>query len=218
MMVINTFLFASNIFENSDFDNDGIPDDMGFIITQITVLYSSEFHNLYFKHETVHAVDASKYLFMFTKYTTSFQDTCLEVLLTAQPFKNNILSVSFVTPYAQLWTIHKVLQGGVCTKGPLNKLIVTHYIDYGDYVPTFISDLALIHELGHAFGSSHDEEVCYGHAMTTKFYYNMDKNHYVFSKCSLSAILNHLKQFSGCFQTWPEKSHCGNGKLYFLSF
>lgn len=217
MIIVNSFLFVNNIFESTDFDEDSDPDDIGFIIKNIIILNTVEMHNVYFKHETVHAVDGSKYLQMFAKYeNTYYTEACFELLLTAQPFSNNILSISYVHPHTHLWLKDKPT-AGICRKSPFNKLVITNYIDYGDYVPVLMTDLALIHEMGHMFGGVHDDGECYGSVMTAKLvtYKEAHKFYYTFSNCSKYNMMKYLKTSGYCLIPWTTNNHCGNGKLPF---
>lgn len=218
MSIINSLIFANNIFETSDFDNDGIPDDLGFKIKLITIYTTLESHDKHFKLEKSDPIEATEYLKLFSNYTMLPKDICVNILLTSQIFKRKHISVSHVLPTSNMKSglSLKKRGGALCAKSAVNRMIVTNKIENNYYVPVFITQLALIHELGHIFGATHDSGACNGFVMSPQFQYFANVTSYKFSNCSTPHILQHLDECGFCLKKWKTKSHCGNGKIPIL--
>lgn len=202
--MVQTLLFANSVFMNTDFDKDGHPDDFNFYIKFIEVLTSIEYHNRFFRFSTIHAVRGREYLHMFMKYD-KFHDVCLAVLFTAQPFNHNTLSYGFAP--------HSMSEdGGICKKNFENALAVTHYLDYADYVPASISEIVMVHELGHSLGAKHDSESCKGYVMGPRVKFTWSNKYFTFSDCSKEDMKEHLLEYGTCLEHLSARKICGNGR------
>lgn len=212
MSIVHTLLYVNSIFENTDFDDDGIPDNVHFRIKRLSIINTRSRHIKYFHRETVHEMNPDDYLRKFIKYDLLKEKYCLRILFTTQPFSDNILTYSLNTVNMKL-TKNKGKHGGICMKNLWNSLIISNYVDYVDYVPQFLTDHFLAHELGHAFGAMHvDEGKCEGYLMDPKINFNDNGKFLSFSKCSKIEILKFINEYGDCMENVKVTS-CGNGNV-----
>ena len=145
---------ADAIFRSTDFDGDGYGDNIGFIVGNITIY--SDPHEPDYKLQdedlTVH-----HYLNRFSEY--DFSSYCLGVAFTYRDFENGVVGLAWVANSNPLGR-----SGGICEERvadtnnkpySFNTLILSQF-NGGAFYPSYTTALALTHELGHSFGSPHD--------------------------------------------------------------
>ncbi|KAM8705332.1 hypothetical protein ACLKA7_009750 [Drosophila subpalustris] len=206
---------ANSIYRNTDFNNDGKPDNITFMIKRIKV------HNMHAMKDPSYRFPGNygveKFLELFSE--EDYDAFCLAYMFTYRDFEMGTLGLA--------WTGDLKNAGGVCEKNghyrgslkSLNTGIVT-LLNYGKHVPPAVSHVTLAHEIGHNFGSPHDPELCTpggedgNFIMFARATSGDKKNNNKFSACSLKSIepvLNaKARSMKGCF-TEPQSSICGNG-------
>ncbi|XP_063824522.1 uncharacterized protein LOC135074145 [Ostrinia nubilalis] len=203
------------IYKVTDFNQDGKPDNITFMIKRIKVHTLDALKEPSYRFPNNYGVE--KYLELFSE--EDYDAFCLAYMFTYRDFEMGTLGLA--------WTGDLKNAGGVCEKNghyrgsmkSLNTGIVT-LLNYGKHVPPAVSHVTLAHEIGHNFGSPHDPEVCtpFGedgnYIMFARATSGDRKNNNKFSPCSLRAIdpvlNNKARSPKGCF-TEPQPAICGNG-------
>lgn len=203
------------IYKVTDFNQDGKPDNITFMIKRIKVHTLDALKDPAYRFPNNYGVE--KYLELFSE--EDYDAFCLAYMFTYRDFEMGTLGLA--------WTGDLKNAGGVCEKNghyrgsmkSLNTGIVT-LLNYGKHVPPAVSHVTLAHEIGHNFGSPHDPEVCtpFGedgnYIMFARATSGDRKNNNKFSPCSLRAIdpvlNNKARSPKGCF-TEPQPAICGNG-------
>ncbi|XP_059056632.1 uncharacterized protein LOC131850435 [Achroia grisella] len=203
------------IYKVTDFNQDGKPDNITFMIKRIKVHTLDALKDPAYRFPNNYGVE--KYLELFSE--EDYDAFCLAYMFTYRDFEMGTLGLA--------WTGDLKNAGGVCEKNghyrgsmkSLNTGIVT-LLNYGKHVPPAVSHVTLAHEIGHNFGSPHDPEVCtpFGedgnYIMFARATSGDRKNNNKFSPCSLRAIdpvlNNKARSSKGCF-TEPQPAICGNG-------
>uniref|UniRef100_A0A8D8W5K6 ADAM10 endopeptidase n=1 Tax=Cacopsylla melanoneura TaxID=428564 RepID=A0A8D8W5K6_9HEMI len=204
------------IYKNTDFNQDGVPDNITFMIKRIKVhTQESVANNPTYRYHGNYGVE--KFLEIFSE--EDYDAFCLAYMFTYRDFEMGTLGLA--------WTGDLKNAGGVCEKNghyrgsmkSLNTGIVT-LLNYGKHVPPAVSHVTLAHEIGHNFGSPHDPEICTpggdegNFIMFARATSGDKKNNNRFSQCSLNSInpvLNSkARNGKGCF-IQPQVSLCGNG-------
>ncbi|KAG7308033.1 hypothetical protein JYU34_006671, partial [Plutella xylostella] len=203
------------IYKVTDFNQDGKPDNITFMIKRIKVHTLDALKDPAYRFPNNYGVE--KYLELFSE--EDYDAFCLAYMFTYRDFEMGTLGLA--------WTGDLKNAGGVCEKNghyrgsmkSLNTGIVT-LLNYGKHVPPAVSHVTLAHEIGHNFGSPHDPEVCtpFGEdgnfIMFARATSGDRKNNNKFSPCSLRAIdpvlNNKARSSKGCF-TEPQPAICGNG-------
>ncbi|XP_068157635.1 uncharacterized protein Kul isoform X1 [Drosophila tropicalis] len=206
---------ANSIYRNTDFNNDGKPDNITFMIKRIKVHNMNALKDPSYRFPGNYGVE--KFLELFSE--EDYDAFCLAYMFTYRDFEMGTLGLA--------WTGDLKNAGGVCEKNghyrgslkSLNTGIVT-LLNYGKHVPPAVSHVTLAHEIGHNFGSPHDPEQCTpggedgNFIMFARATSGDKKNNNRFSSCSLKSIepvLNaKARSMKGCF-TEPQSSICGNG-------
>ncbi|KAJ9596112.1 hypothetical protein L9F63_012696 [Diploptera punctata] len=139
------------------------------------------------------------------------------IAFTGRPFKNRILGLSYMATNMQ--DIGLPLIGGICESyigyPHLNVLALSLKLEAGYHVPMPLVIMTLAHELGHSFGSPHDDqtsEQCGGYLMANTTLDGSLRNHFMFSPCSKKKIAYVIKNKGFCLQESFD-SFCGNGLL-----
>lgn len=205
------------IYNDIDFDSDGEPDKINFIVKRIKVYTSEAVEDANYRFAQEFA-SVEKFLETFSE--ENYNAFCLAYMFTYRDFEMGTLGLA--------WTGDVRNAGGVCERyghyrgsmKSLNTGIVT-LLNYGKFVPSIISHITFAHEIGHNFGSPHDPPNCIPGGKNGNFIMysratpgNL-KNNYQFSPCSIASInsvlnLKARSQWFGCFREIP-KSLCGNG-------
>uniref|UniRef100_A0A915MEZ2 Metalloendopeptidase n=1 Tax=Meloidogyne javanica TaxID=6303 RepID=A0A915MEZ2_MELJA len=145
--------------------------------------------------------------------------TCLTILITAKSLQSGVVGLA---------NIGDPDRRGVCAVKKLNN---SHYMNTAlvtvrrrsDLMITRVVDLVLAHELGHSWGSIHDDEMqdeCVPKnsrdgrfVMWESANTGYDKNNYQFSSCSIRSIHRVLYSLAHRCFVEEKKAFCGNGIL-----
>lgn len=85
---------VNSIFRTTDFDEDGIPDNIGFEIKQIIIIQTSKAPFNLMPSHSPHPVDIYKFIAAFSQYRF-LHGLCVGVLFTYQAFEDKVLGMSF---------------------------------------------------------------------------------------------------------------------------
>ena len=213
---------VDEIFRTTDFDGDGQGDNIGFMVTDVTVYQSSTAKDYKISDQDL-AVDA-----VLTKFSSyEFNDVCLALLLTYRDFDDGIVGLA--------WVATSSLYGsptGICQKRThanqklakgfynFNTALVS-MLNFGSMVPREVGALIVAHELGHNFGSKHDkteDAKCtpggrQGHYIMYPYSTGGDKpNNDKFSSCSILYMWPVIKNKGSCFKR-RNGPVCGNKRV-----
>ncbi|XP_037090955.1 disintegrin and metalloproteinase domain-containing protein 10-like [Pollicipes pollicipes] len=209
---------ANEIYKTVDFDQDGIQDNIGFMIKRIRVHKPTAVNDVGYRFPGNYGVE--KYLELFSE--ENYDSFCLAYMFTYRDFEGGTLGLA--------WTGDLNQAGGVCEKNghyrgskkSLNSGIIS-ILNYGKRVPPAVSHVTFAHEVGHNFGSQHDpdknKECTPGgengnYIMFARATSGDKRNNDRFSPCSLRSIEPVLRvkarSKKGCFVE-PQAAICGNG-------
>ncbi|KAL3288910.1 hypothetical protein HHI36_003355 [Cryptolaemus montrouzieri] len=179
---------VNSVFRSTDFDEDGNPDNIGFIVKYLVIIESEDSPTI-----ICHLILQNL-------------EVCLGVLFTAQSFQESVLGVSY-SAVSEADASNEII-GGICQRPftsymlSLNAVAVSYISMQGVHLPQSTLDTCLTHELGHAFGCRHDRKSDPG--------YNEE---YLMSSHTLSGTSAKNFQFSSMSKkhlvmTVPRKGHC----------
>ena len=97
-----------------------------------------------------------------------------------------------------------------------NALALSVISEAGHRIPTAVVVLSLAHELGHSFGSPHDDQKsahCGGYLMMDTSVDGTRRSQYMFSPCSKKKIAQVIRDKGFCLEDSTD-SYCGNGTSY----
>ncbi|PVD20484.1 hypothetical protein C0Q70_18640 [Pomacea canaliculata] len=209
---------ADAIFRSTDFNLDGVGDNIGFMIKNITVL-SNESMDFF-----SYSMDDTNYMGYLRNFSrANFSDYCLGVAFTYKEFKRSVGGVAWIAS-----SNTHVYPGGICQKQLLMKREKA-YFSFNSLVISFFNPwhmlnaetaaLTLAHELGHSFGSTHDQMTnskCRygdpgGHYLMNHYSSTGElPNNYKFSPCSIRLMYPVIAKKGTCFLRYVG-NHCGNG-------
>ena len=139
---------VNSIFSGTDFNNDGIPDSIGFHIGRIGILRSSDPGYRYGASN----IEVTDFLDLWSQ--ENHNEFCLALLLTYRDFDGGVLGLAWVAepPGGN--------RGGICERRlrlsvgerNLNSAIVT-FLNFGSRQPRPVTIITMAHEFGHNFGS-----------------------------------------------------------------
>ena len=201
---------VNKLFGGTDFDGDGVGDNMGFYISHISIYTKGENYLM-----ASNVINSYKYLEYLTKYDLS--KFCMGVSFAFRNY-NGLLGLAYIAssnPYDNA--------GGMCTVPALyegvwysyNAAILTLQNAKGKRIPALKAGLALSHEFGHAYGSPHDPGKCQpggvdGYYLMYKFSQNGGQpNNAKFSPCSIGYIYPVIRNAGKCLKS--PTAVCGNG-------
>ncbi|XP_013379515.1 disintegrin and metalloproteinase domain-containing protein 10 [Lingula anatina] len=210
---------VDKLFRGSDFNGDGEADNIGIAIGEITI-YGDKDAVAYKLADT--STDVFTYLYSFSEY--NFDNFCGGVVFTHRDFADGVLGLAWIADSSKYGSA-----GGICQQsmfmGPDNKMYnfntaMVSFLNFGQVSPRKVSVLTLAHELGHNFGSEHDntqDSLCspgdpgFGNYLMYPTANDGQKpNHWLFSQCSKDYINPVLQNKASCFIANPGPV-CGNG-------
>ncbi|KAL0861524.1 hypothetical protein ABMA27_009042 [Loxostege sticticalis] len=213
--MIHAVAQADIIFRNADFDEDGVPDNIGFSVKYILVLTSEDTNNRVFGDLlNTHSIDGRDYLMRFARLRR-LSEVCLGVAFSGHAFHNRTLGLSFTSLGGGMGGA----AGGLCDRRAygrsFNTLAIAHATaDEKERVPERIAALTLAHEMGHSFGAHHDDNFpnpeCRGYLMGSQSTTAESGMNFEFSMCSKRLIAATLSSMSYCLME-EERPYCGNG-------
>ncbi|XP_023211285.1 disintegrin and metalloproteinase domain-containing protein 10-like [Centruroides sculpturatus] len=203
---------ADYIFRNTDFDEDGLKEDITFSVEKITVMETDgHFRDIF----GIQTNDYKAFLQSLTKYHHPY---CMLICFTHRDF--------WTPTQCAVSKINKI--GGICPgPKPLEKNnnvgFVTN-LENKEIIPRFRIPLNLVHQLGHAFGCRDDPEdnqFCSpgdlnprhgNYIMHPNISYGAFKNNWKFSTCCKNTVKNFIQQsrIKTCLLR-RDLSNCGNG-------
>ncbi|OWF45574.1 ADAM 17-like protease [Mizuhopecten yessoensis] len=211
---------ANAIYERTNFGGTGY----GFELEQLRLHEGySPSDGFPYNVATPSWADMSGLLSTFSQSTT-FRDYCLVHLFTHQGL-NNIYGMGYIAGTSL------AAAGGICslsstnggTTYTYNTAVTTTSDASGNTILSRMSELVTAHELGHNWGSQHDQSgdctpssligdgkyLMYSYAVTGE-----DPNNDDFSTCSRTYISRVLAAKAGsCFQEATTSNLCGNGRI-----
>ncbi|KAJ8710764.1 hypothetical protein PYW08_009279 [Mythimna loreyi] len=206
---------ADIIFRNADFDEDGLPDNIGFSVKYILVLTSDDTNKRVFGDLLKKkAIDGRAYLMRFARLRR-LSEVCLGVAFSGHAFHNRTLGLSFTSLGGGMGGA----AGGLCDRRAygrsFNTLAIAHATtEELGRVPERVAALTLAHEMGHSFGAHHDDnfpnQECHGYLMGSQSNTGVNGLNSEFSVCSKRLIAATLSSMSYCLMD-EDRPYCGNG-------
>ncbi|KAL4716447.1 hypothetical protein ACJJTC_015875 [Scirpophaga incertulas] len=213
--MIHSVAQADIIFRNADFNEDGVPDNIGFSVKYIIVLSSNDTNTRVFgdllRRRTI---DGREYLMRFSRLRR-LAEVCLGVAFSGHAFHNRTLGLSFTSLGGGIGGT----AGGLCDRRAyghaFNTLAVAHATsNEGERLPERIAALTLAHEIGHSFGAHHDDNFpnieCGGFLMGAQSTATENGLTFEFSVCSKRLIAATISSMGYCLAE-EDRPYCGNG-------
>ena len=206
---------SDRLFRNIDFDSNGISDNVGFAINDVMIFENNTSPDYYLGHGNV----ANAVLRAFSRY--NFSRYCLGVLLTYRDFDENIIGLAWPASSTKHGRPGGICQRRIFSFGKFrsfNSLLVTP-LTRGTVLPRHVLASTMAHELGHSFGSHHDDsldKLCgmegkYGaYLMSVIASTYLKPNNNKFSPCSLLSMGPVVAHKANCLKVYDEHSLCGN--------
>eukprot|EP00117_Sycon_ciliatum_P034793 scpid45872/ scgid6068/ Disintegrin and metalloproteinase domain-containing protein 10; CDw156; Kuzbanian protein homolog; Mammalian disintegrin-metalloprotease len=193
----------------TDFDFDGLPDQLGIAMSRITI----------FTPENEKSPD---YLFpssvlephklLMQAQHMDLKDVCIGVVFTSRDLTKSNLGIAFQA---------SSVLGGICSNaGPVYNVMIVAFVSNGRRLSPLLTEVTLMHELGHAMGASHDTSACHDSDDPSGYYIMYAKstpgymrNNRMFSSCSrhqIANVMRHRADIQRCLKH-VNQSYCGNG-------
>ncbi|XP_023225575.1 disintegrin and metalloproteinase domain-containing protein 10-like isoform X1 [Centruroides sculpturatus] len=202
---------ADFIFRNTDIDEDGQPDGIGFNIEKITI-FENERH-LFYPLRKFKTKDAKRFLENLAQYSHPY---CMMICFTNRDFS---------TPSTcTIGRMNKI--GGICFNDSQDSVSRSNVAfvtirQNSKLIPRVKVAANLVHILGHAFGCQHDSEnnnFCSSANDTENGNFIMHpeipfgtlSNNWKFSSCCRKTMKEVIEKKDDCLKIM-QKSVCGNG-------
>ncbi|XP_055942932.1 disintegrin and metalloproteinase domain-containing protein 10-like [Argiope bruennichi] len=207
---------ADKIFRKTDFNMDGKPDGIRISVARIDIYKAANELN----YPMTSAETLSDYL---TKFVTREQEPefCLSISMSYRSFRGSAIGEAF-RPDAT----YPNIAGGICEQTLIdqhenvmnfNVAAINLRLEDKPLLPLAITLLAFTHEIGHGFGSDHDDPTykpCSPEAPVGKYLMHpkaipANEQRPEFSPCSRIAMRGVLSKKGDCLK--PKDPKCGNG-------
>lgn len=148
--ISNHVMAVNSIYSSVDFDGDSTPDGIGFSIKRIKI------HDDTTAPGYKYADNLGVVSMLALHSEENYDSFCLSYIFTHRDFNDGILGLA--------WTADAESHGGLCSKytrytdgyKSLNTGVVS-FLNYGTVVTTAVSYVTFAHEIGHNYGSLHDQ-------------------------------------------------------------
>ena len=204
--------FADTHFRRADFDSDGRPDNIGFVLTNLQILEPDA--------EIERLDNSESILKKFIRFP--MPKFCVNVLFMNKWMADNILGLAYAPKYDSLGERKK--PGGMCfpfyhADTRQNSVMVTELTAEGRMARRHVA-ITLMHELGHSFGALHDDlKRCHRQRGFGNFLmYTSTEDMYgptvlTFSTCSKVLVRRVLQHQSVCLVEARRYEKCGDYSL-----
>ncbi|XP_045187139.2 disintegrin and metalloproteinase domain-containing protein 10-like [Mercenaria mercenaria] len=206
-------LQANLIFRGTDFDGDESGDNIGFYTSKVSIYTEPD------SYKMADAASVELYLEKLSEY--DFSDYCLATAFTSRNFAKGVIGLAWVGSSSKHGSSGGICQHRILYKSKrmcLNTNLITN-INNEKRIPSYLAALTLAHEMGHSFGSPHDDiksEDCapagnYGNYLMYPYASEGGKpNNNIFSLCSINYMYPVIRNKGTCLKE-SVVSFCGNG-------
>ncbi|GBM33691.1 Disintegrin and metalloproteinase domain-containing protein 10 [Araneus ventricosus] len=207
---------ADKIFRKTDFNMDGKPDGIRISVAGMYIYKAANDSN----YPMISAVTLSDYL---TKFVTRKQEPqfCLSISMSYRSFRGSTIGEAFRPDMT-----YPNIAGGICeqtltdqdeNRVNFNVAAINLRLEEKPLLPLAVTLLAFTHEIGHGFGSDHDDPMykpCSPDRPIGKYLMHpktlpANEQRPEFSPCSRRAMRGVLRERGGCLK--PKTPTCGNG-------
>lgn len=173
-------------------------------------------HKVTILAENIRGTSVNQKLHYFSQ--NDFSDSCIAHLFTREDFSGGTLGLAWVG------SRDSNRAGGLCHSSSTQSLNtgLTTNINFGENVPFATSSLVTAHEIGHNWGSQHDDPTdpeCMpprsqgdAYLMFSNAVDGSEDSHFKFSICSVQQIVAVIEAKGTCFREMP-LGICGNGRV-----